>query len=111
MSWHYFGTSNEVITLAAILDQLPIAILLVDKNANVEYANTTAESATLSGEKHTIVDNVIRGGSRSDAIRLRTAIAETCTKRKGHAIVLGRSNSKATIAVTVPFTRDQPDDG
>ena len=95
---------------ATILDHLSIPILLVDRNANVGYANLTARSLVADGVSLTIVDHIFSGRHRDGAASLRAAIVDTCVNGVGHAIVMENGPSRPIVVVTMPFAGNRPAD-
>jgi hypothetical protein len=77
------AVARETNVAATILDHLSIPILLVDRNANVDYANLTARSLVADGVSLTIVDHIFGGRHRDGAASLRAAIVDTCVNGVG----------------------------
>jgi DNA-binding CsgD family transcriptional regulator len=102
------AVARETNVAATILDHLSIPILLVDRNANVDYANLTARSLVADGVSLTIVDHIFGGRHRDGAASLRAAIVDTCVNGVGHAIVMEKGPSKPIVAVTMPFAGSRP---
>jgi DNA-binding CsgD family transcriptional regulator len=95
---------------AAILDHLSTPILLVDRNANVGYANQTAKSLVVDGVSLTVVDHIFGARHRDGTGSLRAAIVDTCVNGVGHAIVMEKGASTPIVAVTMPFAGRRPVD-
>ena len=107
---HESAVAHEMNVAATILDRLSIPILLVDRNANVDYANLTAKGLVADGVSLTIVDHIFGGHHRDRTASLRAAIVDTCANGVGHAIVMEQGPSRPMVAVTMPFAGSRPMD-
>jgi DNA-binding CsgD family transcriptional regulator len=104
------AVARETDVAATILDHLSIPILLVDRNANVDYANLTAKSLVADGKSLTVVDHIFGGRHRDGAASLRAAVVDTCVNGVGHAIVMETGPSRPIVAVTMAFAGGRPAD-
>lgn len=95
-------TNCDAAALAAILDHLSLAILLVDRNFAVHYANAAARCGTGKDSARTVLEHTVCS-SNHEAMRLRSAVADTCAKGTRRAVIVKGDLSNPILAMTVPF--------
>jgi DNA-binding CsgD family transcriptional regulator len=100
---------DEVI-LAAILDQLSIPIMLVSRDFAVHFANTAALGGAENEASVAVLEQAFLEPDRKDALRLRSAIADTCARGTRHAVSVNSANSIPAVAVTIPFAGTGPNE-
>lgn len=91
-------------TPLAILDQLGVAILLVDRHGHVQYSNRAASTALLEHGAIHVGRGLLETRFPLDTRRLRAAIAETCRTGKVKSMIVNDGNSRhPPTAIILPF--------
>lgn len=100
-------------TLTAVINNSDVGILLVDRDAQLLFANKAAEALIANGSGLRHRGTTIAGGSMADTLRLHAAIEQAVLPvhawldQPEHPIVaLNRRNHRPLMAVVVPNEAD-----
>ena len=88
---------------ACILDHLTIPVMIVERAGTLVYANKAAEIVISNRVLMTTNEDALSFTRKDDDSRVRSAIADVCANRSGHALELAQDQTHPTLAIVLPF--------
>jgi DNA-binding CsgD family transcriptional regulator len=92
---------------ASILDHLTVPVMIVERRGALIYSNKAADCLTADKSLVAVNDDILSFVCRSDDARIKSAIADACATRNGHAVGLGEDHLHPIVAIVLPFDDGQ----